>query len=294
MKYSNKTIAELYRALWAVVNTNAELDNLFLEFGLSYNQFDGGIQPHSSALVSTLCERSDADDALTRVVEYVLERYYPSWAPTDRLLQSLRLDGFEWRKEKLIPTTPQPAALAKELSQFERDLQDLLLNVAAEHYRQAHESFTASNWEAANGQIRCFMENLLIEFGKRETSKTRSDPSAALQDLREQNFIDNPEWQMFRGFWQAIQDNGPHHGLSHEQEALFRLHGATSIALTPCISRGPKARQSSGRRVPPNITLQTDRLTTTADHKRLGFYLFNRGEPIICVNSKSSFLLLFC
>jgi hypothetical protein len=105
-----------------------------------------------------------------------------------------------------------------------------MLNVAAEHYRQAHESFTASNWEAANSQIRSFMENLLIELGKRETSKVRPDPSAALQDLRDQGFIDNPEWQMLRGFWQGIQDRGPHHGLSHEQEALFRLHVATSIA----------------------------------------------------------------
>ena len=74
------------------------------------------------------------------------------------------------------PTTPQPAALAQEWSQLERDLQALTLNVAAEHYRQAHESFAASNWEAANGQIRSFMEDLLIELGKRETSKTRLTP----------------------------------------------------------------------------------------------------------------------
>jgi hypothetical protein len=230
MKYSNKTIAELCRALGAIVNTNAELELLFLEFGLSYDQFGGGIQPHSNALINTLSQRSDADDALTRVVRYVLERHRPGWAPTDRLLQLLRIDGFEWHDGKLVPTTPQPAALAEELSRLERNLQDLMLNVATEHYRQAHESFTASNWEAANGQIRPFMESLLIELGKRETSKVRSDPSAALQDLRDQGFIDMPEWQMIRGFWQGIQDNGPHQGLSHEQEALFQLHVATAIA----------------------------------------------------------------
>jgi hypothetical protein len=230
MKYSNKTIAELCRALGTVVNEHAELELLFLEFGLSYDQFGGGLRPRSNALVSTLGQRPDADDALARVVEYTLERHYPGRVPTDRLLQALRLDGFEWHEGKLIPTTPQPAALAKELPQLERNLQDLMLKVAAEHYRQAHESFTASNWEAANGQIRSFMEDLLIELGKRETSKARSDPSAALQDLRDQGFIDNPEWQMVRGFWQGIQDNGPHHGLSYEQEALFRLHVATSIA----------------------------------------------------------------
>jgi hypothetical protein len=91
-------------------------------------------------------------------------------------------------------------------------------------------NITASNWEAANGQIRPFMESLLVDLGKRETSKVRSDPSAALQDLRDQEFIDKPEWQMIRGFWQGIQNNGPHQGLSYEQEALFRLHVATAIA----------------------------------------------------------------
>ncbi len=230
MKYSNKTIAELCRALGAVVSTHAELELLFLELGLSYDQFGGGLQPRSNALVYTLWQQSNADEALTRVVEYVLGRSRLAEAPTDRLRQSLRVDGFEWHDGKLIPTTAQPAALAEELSQLELDLQGLTLIVAAEHYRQAHESYTASNGEAANGQIRSFMEDLLIELGKRETSKTRSDLSAALQDLRDQGFIDHPEWQMFRGFWQSIQDNGPHHGLSHEQEALFRLHSATSIA----------------------------------------------------------------
>ena len=235
MKYSNKTIAELSRALGAVISTNAELESLFMEFGLSYNQVGGGIHPHSNALVSALSQQSEADDALTRVVEYVLQRHRPDRATPDqiaidRLLQSLHLDGFEWHKEQIVPATPHPAALSNELSQLERDLDSLMLNVAAQHYRQAHESFTASNWEAANGQIRSFMENLLMEIGKRETSKARSDPSAALQDLRDKGFIDNPEWQMFRSFWQGIQDRGPHQGLSYEQEALFRLHVGTSIA----------------------------------------------------------------
>ena len=174
--------------------------------------------------------RDDGGAALTRLVEYVLERRGAGWAPSDRLLQSLRVDGFEWGDGKLLPTTPQPAALGPELSQLERDLQNLGLNVAAEHYRQAHESFVASNWEAGNGQIRSFVEEFLIELGKSETSKARSDTSAALQDLRDKSFFDDPEWQMLKGFWQGIQDKGPHRGLSHEQEALFRLHVATSIA----------------------------------------------------------------
>ena len=228
MKFSNATIAELCRALTVVIRTNAELENLYLEFGIPYNQIGGGIQPHSNALVSTLGQRRGADDALTRVVEYVLERDFRD--VTKRLLQLLRLDGFEWREQKLIPTTPQPAALAEELSQLELDLERLELRVAATHYRQAYESFAIRRWEAANGQIRSFMEDFIIELGKSITSKARSDASASLQDLRDKGFFDDPEWQMLKGFWQGIQDRGPHRGLSHEQEALFRLHVATSIA----------------------------------------------------------------
>jgi len=230
VKYSDKTIAELCRALGAAVMDHAELELLFLEHGLRYSEFGGGLRPRSNALVMTLRDRDDGDTALVRLVEYVLQRRGAGWEPSDRLLQTLRVDGSEWRDGKLVPTTPEPAGLAQELSQLERDLQELALGVAGEHYRQAYESFVARNWEAANSQIRSFMEDLLIEVGKRQTSSVRSDPSAALQDLRNQAFFDDPEWQMLKGFWQGIQDRGPHRGLSDEEEALFRLHVSTSIA----------------------------------------------------------------
>lgn len=230
MPYSNKTIAELCRAPTSAVNTNAELELLFIEFGLSYSQFAGGIEPHSNALVRTLREQENHNAALTRIVEYVIEHRGLGFGPTDRLLQSLRLDGFEWHDGGLVPTTPEPAGLAVELSQLERDLQDHGLNVAGEHYREAYESFVARNWEASNGQVRSFMEDLLIELGRIQTSNVRSNAEAALHDLRTNGFFDDAEWQMTKAFWQSIQDNGPHHGLSHEQEALFRLHVATSVA----------------------------------------------------------------
>jgi hypothetical protein len=231
MKYSDKTIAELCRFLGAAVSTHAEMDLLFLEHGLSVHNSSGGLQPRSNALVSAArqLDLPDAEKILTALIEYVLECDHPGWASPEKLIRVLRLDGFDWRDGALVPTTPEPAELAFELSALELDLHELGLNIASAHYRQAHESFLAGNWEAANGQIRSFIENVLIELGRRQTSKARVDPVAALQDLRHCSFFDNSEWQMLRGFWQSIQDNGPHHGLSNEQEALFRLHVATSI-----------------------------------------------------------------
>jgi len=229
--YSNKTIAELCRTLGAAVSTHAEMDSLLLEHGLSEHDRGGGLRPRSNALVNAALrlDPPNAEIILTALIEYVLERGLSDYI-TERLVHALRVDGYEWRDGRLVPTTPEPAALAAELSALEQDLQELDLNVAATHYRQAHESFVAGNWEAANGQTRSFMENLLIELGRSQTSNTRTDAAAALQDLRDAGFFDNAEWQMLKGFWQSIQDNGPHHGLSHEQEALFRLHVATSVA----------------------------------------------------------------
>ncbi len=194
MKYSDKTLSELCRALGAVIPDHAELELVFLEHGLPYDQFSGGIRPRVNGLVMTLRGRDDGNASLTRLIEYVLRRRGAGWEPADRLLHALRLDGFEWRDGKLVPTTPEPVALADELSRLERDLQGLSMSVAAAHYRQAYESFVAGNWEAANGQIRSFVEDFFIEIGRRVTSKVRSDPSASLQDLRNQGFLDEPEW----------------------------------------------------------------------------------------------------
>lgn len=232
MAYSNQTVAQLCRVLGTVVNTHAEMELLFLEHELSYSDVIGGLRPRANALVMAVRQRpaTEAEQGLTRLIEYVLERAPSSWDQAEELLRALRVDGFEWRSGRLVPTTPSPARLADELSQLELDLQELGLRVASEHYRQAYESFVAGNWEAANGQIRSFVEDLFIELGKQKTSIDRSNPAAALQDLRDATFFDNPEWQIFRGFWQCIQDNGPHRGLSHEQEALFRLHVATAVA----------------------------------------------------------------
>ena len=42
--------------------------------------------------------------------------------------------------------------------------------------------------------------------------------------------IDLSEWNNFRGFWESCQSNGPHHGLSNNEEAIYRLHTATALS----------------------------------------------------------------
>jgi hypothetical protein len=229
MSYSNQTVAHLCRALYPAVNSHDNLDLLFLETDVP-NGDRQPMQARCNALVTTLRGRDTDGTSLTPVVKYVLDRRGLAGQLAERLLQSLRIDGFEWLDGKLVPTTPEPASLEPELSLLEMDLQELNLGVAARHYRQAHENFVNSNWAAANGQLRSFMEDFLIELGKIKTKHNRTDPNAAIQDLRHQKFFDEQEFQMLKAFWQGIQDGGPHRGLSDGQEGLFRLHMATSIA----------------------------------------------------------------
>ena len=56
-----------------------------------------------------------------------------------------------------------------------------------------------------------------------------SSAPSALQHLHQTGAIEEWEFRFCKEFWSGIQGNGPHQGLSHPEEAEFRLHTATSI-----------------------------------------------------------------
>lgn len=145
------------------------------------------------------------------------------------LVASLQVDGLEFREGRLLPTTPGPVRLAPEVSGLEVDLHAAQFGVAATHYRQANDNLAQGNFEASNGQIRSFIEDLLISTCRLVSGRTLNDAGAALQSLRQSGFLDASEFNTARGFWDASHTNGPHHGLSNQDEALFRLHVGTAI-----------------------------------------------------------------
>lgn len=78
-----------------------------------------------------------------------------------QLLAALQRDGFEWAEDRLIPTDQGAAPLAEEITALERELLQLGMNVASTHYRQAVETFGDGNFEACNGQLRSYLEDLI-------------------------------------------------------------------------------------------------------------------------------------
>lgn len=146
------------------------------------------------------------------------------------LLASLALDGLEWGADRLLPTDAATVRIAPEIAALQSELQRRGMNIAARHYEQAVENYTDNNFEACNGQLRSFLEDLLSQAARMKGKRQTVSPDGALEHLRRERILDNEEWNIFRALWAASQDNGPHAGLTDEDEARFRLHTATASA----------------------------------------------------------------
>ena len=171
--------------------------------------------------------KEEAEKAILRLIGYAFKHaFIDSQSP---LAHSLKIDGFEWTGSKLIPTTPLPAALGPEITTLETKLEELGFDVAKRHFNQSYVSFVDGRWEACNGQLRSFMEDFLIQLGRYQRGQIRTDPNAALGDLRG-NLINDKEWNLGRSIWTILHESGAHAGISDHDEALFRLHIATSYA----------------------------------------------------------------
>jgi hypothetical protein len=218
--------------------SHTDLGLLFLEFGLK--DYDLGSGPNRKersltfirAVQAANADHAEAERVLLDVARRVLE--LPSFPlkerqrTADELRASLSVDGFEYSDGRLIPSTPSPAALGPEISAMESDLQGLGWTVAGGHYRQATDNFVLQNSAACNSQVRSFLEDLFIAICRQLCSREFPDAGAALQHLRDRGLLDIKEYNMFRSFWDEVQ-SGAHHGLSDDQEALFRLQVATAI-----------------------------------------------------------------
>ena len=182
--------------------------------------------------VETLSVEQGSDAPVVDLVQKifgVVELHHSGGDEISELQHGLKLDGFEYTGGVLLPSTPEPAALAPESSTFEAELDSQGLNVSRTHYTQACENIVAGHFESANGQVRSYLENFFILTCEKATGTRFSDASAALQHLRDKGIIEASEWNTFRGFWDTCQSNGPHHGLSSSEEAMYRLHIATAI-----------------------------------------------------------------
>ena len=233
MPFTRRTLARLAETI-ADQFGHAQISNLFFEYSVDAHDPGAGSNraTRSLALVRAI-EAGQAeivaDEALVELANRSLANEYARQNHI-ALLASLALDGFEWGVDSLVPAMPVPSQPSPQVSALERDLDGHGLQVAATHYRQAIDNFVDGNFEAANGQLRSFLEALFRGMGVSNGAQANVGANAAVLHLRNVGHLDDAECQFLRGLWAGAQDNGPHAGLSNEEEARFRLHASTAAA----------------------------------------------------------------
>ena len=232
MPFTRRTLARLVEAI-ADQFGHARISNLFFEYSVdAHDPGTGSKATRSLQLIRAIeAGRAEipADEALVELANRSLANEYARQNHT-ALLASLAVDGYEWGGDSLVSAMPVPAQPAPQVSALEMELDGHRLVVAATHYRQAIDNFVDGNFEAANGQLRSFLEALFQGVGVSNGAQANVGVSAAVLHLRRLGLLDDAECQFLRAFWAGVQDNGPHAGLSNEEEARFRLHAATAVA----------------------------------------------------------------
>jgi hypothetical protein len=245
LRFSGATAAALIDVV-ADVYTHGELDVVFIGLDAEgQDLFENGERGNKLQRVSNVVTylrhspRKKSEPCMLDLVKELLEERVGEHVYTadgsvhpryEKLIASLRADGFEFKDGMVVRSTPDPAAMAPEMSALEQDLDNRGFTIALKHYRQAIDSHRSENLEASNGQLRSFLENLLIEVCTEETGKIAKDPKGAVDRLVNAAAIDGDEAQLLKGLLGLSNKRGAHHGLTDEEEALFRLHFSTAAA----------------------------------------------------------------
>ena len=186
MHFSRKTLVRLSETMPRVFS-HAQLTTLVYEYGTeAADDTTANLLSRSLRLLRAL-EASPEEDIAEQSVREIIERVLNN--PDLRrlspaLIASLEIDGFEYQDHRLVVTTPGPAALAPEISALEAAMRARGFTVAAQHYRQAADTFTDGNFEAANGQLRSAFEDLFPRICSALLGTNPDNPGAALQQLR--------------------------------------------------------------------------------------------------------------
>jgi len=143
--------------------------------------------------------------------------------------------GYEFIRCKIRPTDPTPVPLAREINALEAELADRGYTDALNHYRQAVDSLIHHNYEAANGQLRTALEDLVTRLahqhaGYVEQGKAGKGGNAIQHMINHGALPDGEGGKLLQGLWHMTHTRGSHPGQSDADEARFRMAVITATA----------------------------------------------------------------
>lgn len=162
-------------------------------------------------------------------------RAQSTWAPPDArtedtvFMRALEAEGLQAVDGELRTILPVSIPVAEPESELDRLLQHLQLEDARNHLRQALENHASGNWEAANSQLRSFVEAIFqaaVDFVAPGHGLKKRDGEPIRRKLLTAGFLqaDLNEWDFVAGFVKRLHGRGAHAGRSDEEDCTYRLH----------------------------------------------------------------------
>lgn len=244
-RFSSVTIIELMEAL--PLQTNASVEEFAMRFDLEHCVGDSGMEKKLLSIKRFLKDNPERKGPLgsplvQEIFEFYIERKF-AWQRKngyeidlgelpEKLMIALRRDGYTTDGHTLVPLLPEETDLEHVESELEAMLDRGGFSVAKEHLRQGRDNFVRGAWAAANGCFRSAVESLLIDLANQRGARPADSGGQALGSLAQASaplvHVRLNEWEgqgkgFMEGFWKRLHPEGPHPGLSDEEDCTFRM-----------------------------------------------------------------------
>ncbi len=251
LRIGRKSIAALINLLEASY-TDTQLNQLMFECGLD-DRYSGPNKLSRLGNVFHPIVKTDADDigmkAAIELIEMVTKDAWDAIDPADELWidssrseraketydsiqQALRADGLDLVEGRIVPFVSPSVDISREQGLLESRLSQHGFEVAANHLEQAVDNAARSNWEAANSQIRSFLEALCDAIASKIYEDGGSAPTRgkARQYLCESGLLSPEESELLKSFFNMLHGQGGHAGTSSSDDCHRRRLMAVAMA----------------------------------------------------------------
>jgi hypothetical protein len=153
------------------------------------------------------------------------------------LANSLKRDGFVVKGTEIRKALPEEIEEAQTETELFKLLDKLSFSQSKSHLQQGIDNHSSSQWAAANGQFRTFIESLLMEICSKLsgtscgsaayaiTSLSNLTPPFLTDALNEVKSATNGiDVGFVNGLWKRLHPQGSHPGISDEEDCTFRYH----------------------------------------------------------------------
>ena len=241
----------LIAAANCLADNHAEFDNLMLQWELEDRvPRSGSLQQKANDLITYALSHpqhstEDEVNVWDEMIELVARKAvsWPDHPTYAEFVRTLKRQGYELGDENVAirAALPPIADLPEAEDEVYALLDEFGMTVEKGHLDQAIKNHARGDWAAANGQIRTFMQGIFDEIAKQlepnQSAKlTSENRRQSLANISPPFFQDSlGEWtsdgkNFVNGLFKRLHGQGPHPGLSDEDDCTFRLHLVLIVA----------------------------------------------------------------